>query len=473
MKRFCSIDLKSFYASVECILRGLDPLSTYLVVADEERSDKTICLAITPPLKALGISGRPRLFEVKEAIKRFNQKRGVKKSSTSLDIARDWQYQIECIVAKPRMNTYIEFSSKVYQIYLRYVAPKDIYRYSIDEVFLDLSFYGKEEDIEEFVAKILQDIFDSLGLLATAGIGSNLYLAKVAMDIIAKRIAPTPTRPSIGILDERSYQRELWDHRPLQDFWRVGKGYARRLEEMGITTMRELAMFAQSKEEKLYKIFGVNAELLIDHAWGYEPCGLQDIKNTNSKIQSKGIGRVLHRGYTALETQELIKELADHLVLGLLASEKKTHKITLDLFYEHLKDRANYRGEIDRDEYGRVIPKHSHGSIQIGFDTFSLKVIVQKSLELYWRIVKEECLIRKITLNFTLSAEMLKEREVNLLNFAQIHQEQKELEKEERVQRARLAIMKKFGKHAIHRGSGLEKEALEMGLKSRNGGHHG
>lgn len=473
MKTYCAIDLKSFYASVECVLRGLDPLDTYLVVADEDRSDKTICLAVTPPLKTLGIGGRPRLFEVKEVLKRENAKRYGACFSNSAKIIRSTQNKIECIIAKPRMNTYIKFSSEIYRIYVKYVADKDIYRYSIDEVFLDITEYIKEGNAKEFVSRIINEIFHTLGLSATAGIGSNLYLAKVAMDIIAKRIIPTPLNPSIGMLDEKSYQRELWDYQPLKDFWRVGKGYAKRLESLGIRTMRELAMFAQSYEEKLYEIFGINAELLIDHAWGYEPCTLQDIKNSSSKFESKGIGKVLHRGYRALECQDLIKELVDHLVLGLVASRKKTHQIVLELYYETLKARGKYKGEVSKDEYGRLIPKPSRGSIQIGFDTFSLQVIMKKTLELYWRIVKDECEVRKIVLSFSINKGEWREQEIDLFNYNQIQNEKKEFEREERMQKARLAIMDKFGKNAIHRGSGLEKESLALSLKTRNGGHHG
>lgn len=473
---YCSIDLKSFYASVECILRRLDPLDTLLVVADEARSEKTICLAVTPSIKALGVSGRPRLFEVLQALKNANAKRiksfGSKKSFSKAELEKFQNLQIDCIIAKPRMNTYISFSSQVYKIYLKYIAPKDIHIYSVDEVFINLTPYLKTLTPLEFVSKILKDIYHSLGLVATAGIGSNLYLAKVAMDILAKKITPTQNTLSISYLDEKLYQSKLWNHRPLQDFWRVGKGYAKRLEALGISTMRELAMYALHNEKKLYEIFGINAELLIDHAWGYESCTLQDIKKYVCKSQSKGIGKVFCKGYDKEECKNALKEIVDHLVLSLVSKELKTNHITLDLFYERLSSDSQYSKEIIKDAYGRFIPKPSHGSISIGYSTNSLQAITEKTLELFEKITKPDCPIRKLSLNFSLSKNNCN-KEVHLFNFDQIEREQQQAQKEEKMQKARLAITQKFGKNSIFKASSLEKTSLTLLLNSSNGGHRG
>lgn len=475
---YCSIDLKSFYASIECILRGLDPLDTLLVVADESRSEKTICLAVTPSAKKLGISGRPRLFEVIQALKNANAKRARKcknfkqKSFSKAELERNQDFEIDCLIAKPRMNTYISFSSKVFSIYLKYIAPKDIHLYSIDEVFIYLTPYLKGADPLEFVARILKDIYHSLGLIATAGVGSNLYLAKVAMDILSKRITPTKDTLALSYLDEKLYQSQLWDHQPLQDFWRVGKGYVKRLEALGIKTMRELAMYSLHNEEKLYKTFGINAELLIDHAWGYETCRMQDIKAHISKSQSKGIGKVFCKGYDKQECKTALKEILDHLVLSLISKELKTNHITLDLSYEYLGVNSKYSGEIIKDAYGRLVPKPSHGSIPIGYATNSLQVITQKALELFEKMMKQDCLVRKLSLSFSLSKHN-HTKEVHLFNFDEIQQEKKQSQREERMQKARLAITQKFGKNSILKASSLDENSLALSLNSSNGGHRG
>lgn len=478
---YCSIDLKSFYASVECILRGLDPLDTLLVVADEDRSAKTICLAITPSIKALGVSGRPRLFEVIEAIKNANIKRAKKypslreKSFSKAILKTNQDFEIDCIIAKPRMNTYISFSSKVYQIYLKYVAPKDIHIYSIDEVFMDIGSYLGPLTPTEFVSKILRDVFDSLGVIATAGIGSNLYLAKVAMDILSKKITPNNKTLAISFLDEKLYQSKLWDHQPLQDFWRVGKGYAKRLESLGIRSMRELAMYSIKNEKKLYEVFGINAELLIDHAWGYESCSMQDIKTYTSKTQSKGIGKVFHKGYNKQECRNALKEIIDYLILSLISKDLKSNHIVLNLSYEPLNPNSPYTGEIIKDSYGRLIPKSSHGSINLGYFTNSLHFITQKTLELFERIMRQDCLVRKLSLSFEVIPSNHAHKttqEANLFNLEILQEEKKILEKEEKIQKARLAITQKFGKNSILKASSLNKDSLAFSLNSRNGGHN-
>lgn len=476
-KTYCTIDLKSFYASVECILRGVDPLDTLLVVADEERSEKTICLAVTPSVKALGISGRPRLFEVREALRKANASR-VKptqgKSFSASTLRANPNLEIDCIIAKPRMNTYVSLSSKVYEIYLKYVAPKDIHPYSIDEVFMDITSYLGSLSPIEFVSTILKDIYNTLGLTATAGVGSNLYLAKVAMDILSKKITPSKDILAISYLDEKLFQSKLWDHQPLQDFWRVGRGYAKRLEALGLRSMREVAMYSLSNEEQLYKIFGINAELLIDHSWGYESCTMQDIKSYTSKSQSKGMGKVFCKGYSKQECRMAIKEIVDHLSLSLLSSNLKSNHITLSLIYEPLKNPHNFKGEVSKDSYGRFVPKPSNGSLSIGYYTNSLQILSQKTLELYERIYRDEALVRKVSISFSISKNPTQtSQEANLFNFEELQEEEKKLQKEEKMQRARLAITQKFGKEALLKASSLEKDSLARSLISNNGGHNG
>lgn len=478
MKRiYCSIDLKSFYASVECLLRGADPLDTLLVVADEARSKKTICLAVTPSLKALGVSGRPRLFEVREVLKKANASR-VKplkgKSHCASALRANPHLEIDCIIAKPRMNTYISFSSKVYEIYLKYIAPKDIHLYSIDEVFMDITSYLGSLSPLEFVSNILKDIYNNLGLTATAGVGSNLYLAKVAMDILSKRITPSKDTLAISYLDEKLFQSKLWDHQPLQDFWRVGRGYAKRLEALGLRSMREVAMYSLSNEEHLYKIFGINAELLIDHSWGFESCTMQDIKSYTSKSKSKGMGKVFCKGYNKQECAMALKEMIDHLSLSLLSDNFKSNHITLSLIYEPLKNPHSFKGEVSKDSYGRFLPKPSNGSISIGYYTNSLQILSQKTLELYERIYREDTLVRKVSISFSISKNPTQtSQEVNLFNLEEIKEEEQKIQKEERMQRARLAITQKYGKEALLKASSLEKNSLTHSLISNNGGHNG
>lgn len=500
---YVAIDLKSFYASVECVERNMNPLTANLVVADESRTEKTICLAVSPSLKAYGIPGRPRLFEVVQKVREENNRRraeapGRKFSGTSCNAAQlqsDGSLEISYMVAPPRMALYVEYSTRIYEIYLKYIAPEDIHVYSIDEVFLDVTHYLSTYEMapKELAMTIIRDVLMQTGITATAGIGSNLYLCKIAMDIGAKHIEPDEHGVRIAQLDEMSYRRLLWEHRPITDFWRVGPGYARKLEAEGMYTMGDIARCSLGgagdyyNEDLLYRMFGINAELLIDHAWGWEPCTIADIKAYRPETTSLGSGQVLQRPYDFQEARLVVKEMVDMLVLDLVDHRVMTDQMVLTVGYdiENLSGdagRGNYRGEVTTDRYGRKVPKHAHGTANLERYCSSTKLITEAVLELYDRIVDDALLVRRVNL----SANRLKsEEDVREAGaFEQLdlftdydaleRQEQEErnsLAKERNVQEAMLQIKKKYGKNAILRGMSLQEGATAREKNSRIGGH--
>lgn len=495
-KTYLSIDLKSFYASVECMERGLDPMTTHLVVADQSRTEKTICLAVSPALKAYGISGRARLFEVVQKVKEVNAQRrrkapggvftGTSHQAPQLlarpDLALDY------LVAPPQMAHYISFSTRIYNVYLKYIAPEDMHVYSIDEVFLDvtpyLDTYGMTA--EELARTILLDVLHTTGITATAGIGSNLYLAKVAMDIEAKHIQPDENGVRIARLDEMSYRRNLWAHRPLTDFWRVGRGYAKKLEQQGLYTMGDIARCSLGRredyynEELLYKLFGVNAELLIDHAWGWEPCTISDIKSYRPTTNSVGSGQVLKTPYTAEKARLVVQEMADLLVLDLVDHRLMTDQLTLTVGYdrENLTDpqrRLAYRGAVSTDAYGRAIPKHAHGTTHLEEYTSSTTEIVEAMTKLFDRIVNPQLLIRRlnVTANRVLREDCLPTQGFQQLSlFSDDGQQRKAQRKRERQkQQAILSIKKKYGKNALLKGMNFRDGATTRERNGQIGGH--
>lgn len=502
-RTYIAIDLKSFYASVECIERGLDPMTTNLVVADASRTEKTICLAVSPSLKVHGISGRARLFEVVQQVKTANQLRkrfapGGKFSGTSFDadeLKRDPSLAIDYIAAPPQMAHYMEYSTKIYQVYLKYVAPEDIHVYSIDEVFMDVTSYLKlqQKSPKEFARMMIKDVLKTTGITATAGIGTNLYLCKVAMDIVAKRIRPDEDGVRIAELDEMTYRKLLWSHQPLTDFWRVGKGYAKKLEEAGLCTMGDIARCSLGKaneyynEDLLYKMFGINAELLIDHAWGFEPCTLADVKAYKPESNSIGSGQVLHCPYPYAQGKLIVMEMTDLLALDLVERSLVTDQIVLTVGYdiENLTDperSRNYKGPIKTDHYGRRVPKHAHGTINLQKYTSSAKLIIKAVSELFDQIVNPDLLIRRVTLT---ANHVISEKEIPEMDtFEQLDlftdYEEKEriekaknevLEREKRVQQAVIDIKKKYGKNAILKGMNLQKGATTVERNNQIGGH--
>ena len=421
-RTYIAIDLKSFYASVECVERGLDPMTTNLVVADASRTEKTICLAVSPSLKTYGIPGRARLFEVVQKVKEANAKRilgapGRTFTGASYDaneLQASPELSIDYITATPQMAHYITCSTRIYDIYLKYVAPEDIHVYSIDEVFMDVTDYLRTYSVtaRELVMKIVLDVLGETGITATAGIGTNLYLVKVAMDIEAKHIPADENGVRIAELDEMSYRRSLWTHRPLTDFWRVGRGYAKKLEENGMFTMGDVARCSIGKpadhhnEDLLYKLFGVNAELLIDHAWGWEPCTIADVKAYKPSDTSMGSGQVLQSPYPFDKARLVVREMTDLLVLDLVDKELVTNQIVLTVGYdiESLKDperRKNYHGAVTKDHYGRFIPKHAHGTANLGRHTSSTRLILEAVTALFDRIVDENLLVRRVNIAAT------------------------------------------------------------------------
>lgn len=500
---YAAIDLKSFYASVECVERGLDPLTENLVVADESRTEKTICLAVSPSLKSYGISGRARLFEVIQRIREVNAARRMEapghkfsgESGNSEELKKSPWLSVGFTVAKPRMSLYMEYSARIYNIYLKYVAPEDIHVYSVDEVFIDLTHYLKTYRLTpyEMTVKMIKEVLDSTGITATAGIGTNLYLCKVAMDIEAKHIQPDKDGVRIAELDEMSYRRLLWAHRPLTDFWRVGRGYARKLEEHGIFTMGDIARCSVGaadsyyNEDLLYKLFGVNAELLIDHAWGWEPCTIAQIKEYKPENSSISSGQVLQCPYGYEKTRLIVQEMADLLALDLVDKGLITDQIVLTVGYDkdNLSDaaiRKEYRGEVTTDRYGRKIPKHAHGSINLGRQTSSTRVIIEAALELYDRIIDRRLLARRIYIvanhvaNERTAAEDVRYEQLELFkDYDEIQkkreEEELELKREKDMQHAVLDIKKKYGKNALVKGMNLQEGATAISRNGQIGGH--
>jgi DNA polymerase V len=502
-KTYLAIDLKSFYASVECRERGLDPLTTNLVVADESRTEKTICLAVSPSLKSYGISGRARLFEVVQRVKEVNAERlrrapghAFREGSVHNPDLRDPSLRLDYIVAPPQMGRYMEVSTQIYQIYLKYVAPEDIHVYSIDEVFMDVTDYLRTsgKTAHDFAMEIIRDVLRTTGITATAGIGTNLYLCKVAMDIVAKHIKPDRDGVRIASLDEMSYRRLLWTHRPLTDFWRVGKGYARKLEANGLFTMGDVARCslggkgAFHNEDLLYKLFGVNAELLIDHAWGWEPCTIAEIKAYRPESNSIGSGQVLQQPYDFEKDKLIVREMTDLLVLDLVEKRLVTDQIVLTVNYdiENLKEpeRAKrYKGEITTDYYGRRVPKHAHGSANLGRKTSSTKVIMDAMMDLYDRIVDPDLLVRRVNVvagrvmdEGTVPKEESGFEQMDLFtdHAAEKERRQREenrLKRERKLQETVLQMKKKYGKNAILKGMNLEEGATAMERNRQIGGH--
>ena len=474
-RTYIAIDLKSFYASVECRERNLDPLTTNLVVADKSRTEKTICLAVSPSLKSYGIPGRPRLFEVVQKVKEVNTQRQRKApvrkltdaSSDNTVVQSTPSVALDYIVALPQMATYMEWSARIYAVYLKYVAPEDIHVYSIDEVMMDVTNYlpTAKMTAREFAMTMILDVLKTTGITATAGIGPNLYLCKVAMDIMAKHIQPDKNGVCIAELDEVSYRMFLWDHRPLTDFWRVGRGYAKRLEEYGLYTMGDVARCSLEREELLYQLFGINAELLIDHAWGWEPTTIADIKAYKPQSNSIGSGQVLHCPYPYDKTKLVVWEMADQLSLDLVDKGLVTNQVVLTVGYdmENLKNPVkgkSYHGPVTTDRYGRAIPKHAHGTQNLKQYTASTKLITQAVMELFQRIVDPDLLTRRVYLvaaHVVPKSSLTHEEVVEQLDLftdqdaedKRSEEEAAELEREQRKQKAVLAIKKRYGKNAI------------------------
>ena len=541
-KTYISIDLKSFYASVECMERGLDPLNTNLVVADASRTQKTICLAVSPSLKAYGIPGRARLFEVEQKVKEANARRQTRapknildgKSVFATELNENPCLAIDYIAAKPRMALYMSKSTQIYDVYLRYIAPEDIYAYSVDEVFIDASGYLKTYGLNahDFARLLVREVFKETGITATAGIGPNLYLCKIAMDIGAKHTEADADGVRIAELDEYSYRRLLWDHRPITDFWRVGRGYAKKLAKKSIFTMGDIARCSLGtssdyyNEDLLYKMFGVNAELLIDHAWGYEPCTLAEVKSYRPQRKSLVSGQVLQNAYTYEKTRIVVREMMELLALDLVDKGLLTNQIVLTVGYdiENLSDperRKAYKGEITVDGYGREVPKHAHGTGNLPFSTASTKLTTDCVLEVFDRVVDESLLTRRISItanNLVLESEYKRESEgasaepeqlsmfdmlaggddsqatervsskeatayseqdkpnstmvaESILGSTGNDNDEDALEKEKQVQEAMLKIKKRFGKNAILKGTNLQEGATAKERNAQIGGH--
>ena len=493
---YLAIDLKSFYASVECIERHLNPMNTNLVVADNSRTEKTICLAVSPALKSLGVPGRPRLFEVNEKVRQLNSFRRAKlnvktlqeKSYLLSELQKKQDLAIDFIIAPPRMAHYIKYSTDILNVYLKYIAPEDIHVYSIDEVFIDISHYLKTYGLSpmELCQKMVKDVYTTTGITATAGIGTNLYLAKIAMDIVAKKMPADKNGVRIAYLDEQLYREKLWTHQPLTDFWRVGKGYAKKLEQEGLYTMGDIALCSTGSkssyynEELLYKLFGINAELLIDHAWGYEPCTIEQIKAYRPSKHSICCGQVLHTPYTTEKGEIVIKEMADSIALDLTAKSLVTDQLVLTIGYDRSNlDAPETRSKIDKiriDHYGRQVPEHSHGTIHLNGHTSLSNEIINKATELYRRIVKPQLLIRRfsLTADNTLAAnqtDVATVTQLSLFDEPVDPQVQAKRDKVDKLQHTVIDIKKRFGKNSLLRGLNYEEGATGRERNAQIGGH--
>ncbi|OQB13426.1 MAG: DNA polymerase IV [Firmicutes bacterium ADurb.Bin193] len=502
-RTYIAIDLKSFYASVECVERGLDPLNTNLVVADLSRTEKTICLAVSPSLKAYGIPGRARLFEVIQKVKEVNYSRQKNapnrkfagESYIASELKASPELALSYIAAPPRMAFYIDYSTRIYNIYLRYIAPEDIHVYSIDEVFMDVTNYlaRYEMTARELTMKIIHDVLSETGITATAGIGTNMYLCKIAMDVMAKRVTPDKNGVRIAELNEMEYRRQLWGHRPLTDFWRIGRGYAKKLEDNGLYTMGDIAKCSLGKpnerynENLLYKLFGINAELLIDHAWGWEPVTIADVKSYKPETKSLSSGQVLQHPYTFDKAKIIVREMIDLLVLDIVEKGLVTDQVVLTIGYD-IENLANpniqkeYQGEVNTDFYGRKVPKHAHGTANIGKKTSSTKLITDATVKLYEEITDKTLLIRRITIAVNRLTDETSVRDED--NFEQLdlftdydkiqkerEAEKKFFEKEKRRQKAMINIKKRFGKNAVIKGTNLEEGATGIERNRQIGGH--
>ena len=502
-RTYAAIDLKSFYASVECVERGLDPMSTNLVVADVSRTEKTICLAVTPSLKAYGISGRARLFEVVQKVQQINAERQKKApghkftgaSADSAELESSPELSLDFIAAVPQMAHYLECSARIYSIYLKYIAPEDIHVYSVDEVFMDITNYIKSGKVSahEFVRQIILDVLSSEGIAAAAGIGTNLYLSKIAMDIEAKHIPADENGVRIAFLDEMKYRHSLWNHQPLTDFWRIGRGYSKKLEEHGLLTMGDIARCSIGRpsdfynEDLLYKLFGINAELLIDHSWGWETCTIADIKAYKPSTNSISSGQVLHHPYDFDKTKLIVREMTDSLVLGLVDKGLVTDQMVLTVGYdtENLKNterKKSYNGEITSDYYGRTIPKHAHGTANLGRHTSSFRQIADAVTELFERIADRSLSARRIsiTANHVIDENSVQKNtaaeQLDLFtDYASVQkkkaEQDAELENEKNMQKAILSIKKKYGKNAVLKGMNLEDGGTAIARNKQIGGH--
>lgn len=490
-KAYIVIDLKSFYASVECVERGLDPLKNNLVVADEGRTEKTICLAVSPSLKAHGIPGRARLFEVVERVKQVNNNRKLninyadfKGESYNADELNDDYLKLSYIVAPPRMNLYKKYSNRIFAIYSNFVSPEDILVYSIDEVFIDATNYLRSRGVtaHQLAMDMIKAVLAETGITATAGIGTNMYLAKVAMDIVAKHIEADKNGVRIAELDEMSYRRQLWNYRPITDFWRVGRGIGKRLESVGIYTMGDIAKCSLGSdtefynENLLYKLFGINAELLIDHAWGWEPCTIEDVKSYKPDTKSISSGQVLTRPYSFDETAVIVREMAELLALDLVDKKVTTNQIVLTLNYDTENIKKGYKGEITVDGYGRKIPKHAHGTSNINRLTSSSKLVVNAAMDVFYRIADRSLSVRKVSICANHITDENKTEPANVqldlfTDYSKIKAEEDALKKERSLQNAMLRIQKRYGKNAILKGTNLQDCATTVERNNQVGGH--
>ncbi len=496
-RTYLCIDLKSFYASVECMERGLDPMQTNLVVADESRTEKTIVLAVSPSLKNFGLPGRPRLFEVVQRIREVNRLRQknapnhrlLGSSFDFMELNQNPALAVDYIVAPPRMAFYMAYSTRIYNVYLKYIAPEDIHVYSIDEVFMDITQYMKTYQMtaHELAMTIINDVLKTTGITATAGIGTNLYLAKIAMDVMAKKMKPDKNGVRIAFLDEMTYRQELWNHRPLTDFWRVGKGYAKRLQGIDLYTMGDVARCSLNPmgEEKLYRLFGVNAELLIDHAWGYEPCTIADIKAYKPMNKSLCSGQVLSEPYDFEKTKLVVREMTEFLALDLLEKRLVTDQLVLTVGYdiENLTNQSiSYSGEVTTDNYGRKIPKHAHGTENLSAHTSSALLLTKAAMALCDRIMNPNLLVRRIQLS---ACRLMPENGVKEQAFTEQldfftdysarsleeEREKNDLQRERKLQEAVIELKHKYGKNAVLKGTNLQEGATARDRNRQIGGH--
>ena len=497
-KTYFAIDLKSFFASVECVERGLNPLSTHLVVADKSRTEKTVCLAVTPSLKAYGIAGRARLFEVVQSVREINRNRlaqcpehqFVGKSYMTADLEAHPDWELDYIVAPPRMAYYIDYSKRVYNVYLRYVQSKDVHSYSIDEVFIDATDYLELYNMSAhaFALMLVKEVLRETGVTATAGIGTNLYLAKVAMDIKAKHIDADMDGVRIAELDEMSYRKCLWNYKPITKFWRIGHGIAKRLEACHVYTMGDLARLSVRNEKVLFKYFGINAELLIDHAWGVEPCTIADIKDYRPEQKSISRGQVLHEPYDYEKTVAVVREMAEQMSLELFDKQMVAGQLTIDVGYDRESLRLPnfaqvFRDNLVSDHYGRQVPKPAHATTQIdGNSIFSTELVVNTFINLLDKCANKALLFRRMNLtagNLKSYVDLHKEQRVVQLDlftdYSVLENEKRQAEEKRKkvtkVQETVLHIKRDLGKNAILKGSNFAEGAT---MKERNmqiGGH--
>jgi DNA polymerase V len=502
-RTYIAIDLKSFYASVECVERGLDAMTTNLIVADKSRTDKTIVLAVSPSLKSFGVPGRPRLYEVVQIINTVNLKRkwyvpGGKLKGESYDykeLKKSPALAVSYIVAPPRMAHYLDCSTRIYGVYLKYIAPEDIHVYSIDEVFIDATMYLKMYGLSahDLAMTMIRDVLKTTGITATVGIGTNMYLCKVAMDIVAKHMPADKDGVRIAELDEISYRKLLWQHQPLTDFWRIGNGYSRKLKKHGLNTMGDIARCSLGEvtefynENLLYKLFGINAELLIDHAWGREPCTIVDVKSYKPGSKSMGSGQVLHHAYTFEKARLIVQEMTDLLIIDLVDKNLLTNQMVIHIGYDrenllNPKISKDYNGDIKTDHYGRKVPKHAHGTANLKRMTSSTRLITNAVLELYDRIVDKKLLIRRVNVTATnvvseskVDKEPIQEQLDFFTDYKLMDQQKQEedilIEKEKNIQKAVINMKKKYGKNAIIKGMNLEKGATAIERNQQIGGH--